>query len=350
MKISPWTDTEEEKQEILDLTKKTFGPKTEISNPAYFDWQYRYNPSGKAIVLLARDDSTNQIIGTNTIVPMKLLIDGEIITSSLGCNVQVHPDYQKKNFFTKLLLSMPKFGLEQKIESLFAIPNDNSFKAFINTGSIEITHLPLLIKPINFSQYFPSPIKEITKPFDFLWKKNNHSMNNVEEFHGSFDDSFEKLVQKTNKRISIMNNRTKEFLNWRYKNHPTRKYKIFILRENNILNGYIITCIRNFQKKKIGVIVDYMVDSNYKDKIILKSLIDKALDNFRNNHVSLAIVTSQYGLIENKLLRGCGFFSPPSFLKPTSFHFIIQTFEDHKHTKLKKYDNWFFGFGDYDVF
>ena len=169
MKISLWTDTEEEKQEILELTKNTFASNTEISNPAYFDWQYRYNPNGKAIVPLARDDSTNQIIGTNTIVPLKLLVDGEIITSSLGCNVQVHPDFRKKNFFTKLLLSMPKFGLEQKIESLFAIPNDNSFKAFINTGSIEITHLPLLIKPIKFSQYFPSPIKQLMKPFDTIW-------------------------------------------------------------------------------------------------------------------------------------------------------------------------------------
>ena len=79
-------------------------------------------------------------------------------------------------------------------------------------------------------------------------------------------------------------------------------------------------------------------------------MIDKVLDNFWNNHVSLAIVTSQDRLLENKLLRECGFFTPPSFLKPASFHFIVQTFEDNRSTKLKEYDNWFFGFGDYDVF
>ena len=170
MKISFWKDTEDEKREILNLAKKTFGD-VEITHPSYFDWQYRDNPNGKALVLLARDDSNNQIIGTNTIIPLKLIVDGEIITSSLACNVQVHPDYRKKRIFSKLLLSMPESALANGIHSLFAIPNDNSFKAFINEGSIEITHLPLLIKPIRFSKYFGFPLKQILKPFDIFWKK-----------------------------------------------------------------------------------------------------------------------------------------------------------------------------------
>ena len=84
MKISLWKDIEDEKQEILNLTKKIFGD-VEITKPSYFDWQYRDNPNGKALVLLARDDSNNQIIGTNTIIPLELIVDGEIITSSLAC-------------------------------------------------------------------------------------------------------------------------------------------------------------------------------------------------------------------------------------------------------------------------
>ena len=150
MKISLWVDTEGEKQAILDLTKKIFGD-IDIGNSKFFDWQYRYNPNGKAIILLARDEKLNNIlIGTNTILPIKLIVDGEIILSSLACNVQVHPNYRKQNIFSNLLSSMTDFALDQQISSLFAIPNDNSFKAFTNEGSIEIAHLPLLIKPIKF--------------------------------------------------------------------------------------------------------------------------------------------------------------------------------------------------------
>ena len=350
MKISLWVDTEGEKQAILDLTKKIFGD-IDIGNSKFFDWQYRYNPNGKAIILLARDEKLNNIlIGTNTILPIKLIVDGEIILSSLACNVQVHPNYRKQNIFSNLLSSMPDFALDQQISSLFAIPNDNSFKAFINEGSIEITRLPLLVKPIKLSKYFETPLKNILKPFDIFWK-NTHKFSNVEELTDNFDETFENLARKTSKRVSVMNNRTKEFLNWRYKNHPTQKYQIFILKTNHKLIGYIITKIHYIEKKKIGIILDYVVNSDYKDKTQFKNLIYKAISNFRENNVSIAIATIGNGLLENQLLRDCGFFTAPSFLKPVSLHFIVQTFnDDTQNTKLKIFENWFFVFGDYDVF
>ncbi len=350
MKISPWVDTEVQKQAILDLTKKTFGD-VDIAGTVYFDWQYRDNPSGKAIVLLSHDnDSNDMLVGTHTLIPLKLIVDGEIIISSLCCNVQIHPDYRKKHIFSNLLLSVPDSALAHNIHSFFGIPNNNSFKAFINNGSIEITRLPLLIKPIKLSEYFGSPIKQILKPFDIFWK-NTNTFSGIDELDGNFDDSFENLAKKTSKRVSVMNSRTKEFLNWRYKNHPTQKYQIFTLKTNNELIGYIITKIHYIGKKKIGVILDYMVNSDHKDNIQLKNLIHKAISYFLDNDVSVAIATSRNGLLENDLLRRSGFFVAPSFLKPVSLHFIVQTFDgDKRHAKLTKFDNWFFVFGDYDVF
>jgi|APSaa5957512535_1039671.scaffolds.fasta_scaffold08034_3 hypothetical protein len=350
MKISLWTNTEDEKQEILNLTKKNFG-NVDITKASYFDWQYRDNPNGKAIVLLARDDdSKNSLVGTNTIIPQKLLVNGEIITSSLACNVQVHSDYRKKHLFSDLLLSMPNFALTNDIHSLFAIPNNNSFNAFINEGSTEITHLPLLIKPIKLSKYFGTPIKQILKPFDIFWK-NKKTFSDIDELNDDFDDSFENLAKKTSERVSVMNGRTKEFLNWRYRNHPTQKYQIFTHKINNELIGYIITKIHYIEKKKIGIILDYMINSDYEDTTQFKNLIYKAISNFWENDVSIAIATSGNMLLENQLLRSCGFFTAPSFLKPVSLHFIIQIFDDDtQHIKLKKFENWFFVFGDYDVF
>ena len=350
MKISLWTNTEDEKQEILNLTKKNFG-NVDITKASYFDWQYRDNPNGKAIILLARDDdSKNSLVGTNTIIPQKLIVNEEIITSSLACNVQVHSDYRKKHLFSDLLLSMPNFALTNDIHSLFAIPNNNSFNAFINEGSTEITHLPLLIKPIKLSKYFGTPIKQILKPFDIFWK-NKKTFSDIDELNDDFDNSFENLAKKTSERVSVMNGRTKEFLNWRYRNHPTQKYQIFTHKINNELIGYIITKIHYIEKKKIGIILDYMINSDYEDTTQFKNLIYKAISNFWENDVSIAIATSGNMLLENQLLRSCGFFTAPSFLKPVSLHFTVQIFDDDtQHIKLKKFENWFFVFGDYDVF
>jgi len=348
MIFTNWTDSEKEKKEILDLTKKTFGD-VEISNSSYFDWQYRNNPNGKAIILLAQDDSNNNVIvGTNTIIPTRLLIEQEEILSSLACNVQVDPDYQKKGIFSKLLSSMSLVAKKKEISSLFAIPNENSFGSFINEGSSEIIQLPLLVRPIKFSRYFNSPFSKILKIFEIFWKIKT-PLNNVEEFDGNFQN-FEKLLHKISKRVSIIQNRNKEYLKWRYLDHPTRKYQIYVLKQNNILIGYIIIKIHFLNNKKIGVILDYIVDSNALEES-LKSLIEKALFYFWKNDVSVAISTCRSGLLEYKLLRQQGFFNIPSFLKPEPLHFIIRLFDSNeKLKKLKKFDNWFFTFGDYDVF
>ena len=349
MIISEWTDSEKEKQGILDLTKKTYGKNVEISNLLYFDWQYRNNPKGKAIVLLAIDDLNHDlIVGTNTIIPTSLLIDQNEILSSLACNVQVDPNYQKRGIFSKLLSSMTSVAKMKGISSLFAIPNENSFPAFINEGSSEIIQLPLLVRPIKLSRYFSSPINKILKIFDNHWKIKTSSFN-VQEFNGNFEN-FEKLLKKTSKRVSIIQNRNKDYLKWRYLDHPTRKYQIYTLKQNEELVGYIIVKIHILNNKKIGVILDYVVDNDTDEKK-LKELIENALSYFWNNDASIAIATSRSGLLEHKLLKQKGFFQIPSFLKPESLHFIITIFDsDQKLKKLTKFDNWFFSFGDYDVF
>jgi len=347
--ISEWTDSEKEKQGILDLTKKTYGKNVEISNLLYFDWQYRNNPKGKAIVLLAIDDLNHDlIVGTNTIIPTSLLIDQNEIISSLACNVQVDPNYQKRGIFSKLLSSMTSVAKMKGISSLFAIPNENSFPAFINEGSSEIIQLPLLVRPIKLSRYFTSPMDKILKIFDNHWKVKTSPLS-VEEFNGNFQ-KFEKLLKKTSKRVSIIQNRNKEYLKWRYLDHPTRKYQIYTLNQNEALVGYIIVKTHILNNKKIGIILDYMVDHDTDEKN-LKKLIEKALEYFWNNDASIAIVTSRSGLLEHKLLKQKGFFQIPSILKPEPLHFIIRIFDsEQKLKKLKKFDNWFFSFGDYDVF
>lgn len=348
MIFSNWTDSDKEKQEIIELTKKTFGD-VDISNSSYFDWQYRKNPNGKAVILLARDNSKNNIlVGINVIIPTKLLLENKEIFSSLACNVQVHPDYQKQGIFSKLLSSMPSLAKQQNISSFFAIPNRNSFSSFIKTGSLEIIQLPLLIRPIKFSKYFSSSFSKILKIFEIFWKPT-HSSINIEKFDGNFQN-FEILLKKLSKRVSIVQNRNEEFLRWRYLDHPTRNYQICILRQNNELVGYIIFKIHIINNKKIGVILDFIVDADVDEKY-LKRLIKKALNYFWTNDASVAISTCRPGLLEYKLLSHEGFFNVPSFLKPEPLHFIVQLFDSEKKLhSLNKFENWFFTFGDYDVF
>jgi GNAT superfamily N-acetyltransferase len=351
VKISEWIDEESEKIGILALTKKIFG-EHEITQESYFDWQYRKNPQGNALVLLAKDEKKEgTIIGCNILIPIDLIVNEKIIRSSLACNVQVDPDYRNQGIFSKLLISMKEYAKRNNISCLYAIPNDKSFNAFVKQGSVKIISLPLLVRPLKFSGLFNSSLRWIFKLIDWIWKINKVENNEIKLFEGDFSMEFENLCNKATGRIPIMIRRNVNFLRWRYSECPTRKYRIFTLHEDSTLKAYIITRITKFEGKTIGIIVDFLVDDKIENKKKIKDLVNIALLDLMQNGASVAIATCNERFLENTILHKSRFFSIPNYFKPRQLHFITSSFvEDNSLKKLENYDNWFFSFGDYDVF
>ncbi len=352
MIISEWIDSEDEKTGIINLSRKVFG-NVEITNPQFFDWQYRQNPSGKAFIVLAKDEEKkNSIIGIESIIPMRLIIDQKIINASLSCNSAVDPDYQKKGIFSQLISTMQDKSIKKGISCVYGVANDNSINSFIKKGSIEIINLPLLARPLKLSKYFSQPLGTLFEPFDGIWKIKRKISSNVVLFTSQFNAEFDDLTEKASKRVSIIQKRDKEFLQWRYGNHPSRKYRIFVLKEDSILRGYVITSYAIIHGKPIGIIVDFLVDAEVENKEPFKDLLYVALEDLWKSEVSLAIATCRPGLVENEILKETGFFTIPQIFKPQPLHFILIQFDSSNNNlnKLKAIENWYFSFGDYDVF
>jgi predicted acetyltransferase len=348
MKISEWKNSESENESILQLTKRVFGDQ-EIAKQSYFKWQYIQNPFGKAVISLAKEE--DDVIGINSIIPIEIWIERELVKSSLACNVQVDPKFQNQGIFSKLLKAMDPIVTKNNIPFLYAVPNDNSYNSFIKHNSIKISSLPLYVKILKPSKYFNSQLEKILKNFDFIWKRKKIENSQIEQFNGEFSIDFEKILEKALERIPIMVNRSIEYLQWRYNNHPTRDYQTYILKEDDHIKGYIIYRITTVNNKKIGIIVDFLIDKEVKNQDNLKKLVDITINKIYNNGASIIITTFNDKFLEGKILKKSGFFKAPEFLKPESLNCIIMPFGKNKFMeKVKNYNNWFFSFGDYDVF
>ena len=324
-----------DKEQILCLTQKIFGD-AEISKPDFFDWQYLENPDGKAIVIIAKDEEkNNSIIGIESILPMNLMINQKIIKASLSCNSYVDPDYRKKGIFSKLISFVKKESVKNNISYIYGVANDNSYNSFMKKDSHEISNLPILFRPLRLSNYFSFPLSTFLHIFDNIWKIKKSNNPNIIQFTDCFDESFEVLCKNANQRIPIIKNRTKEYLNWRYKDHPTREYTTFVLKENSTLEGYIITRKTTVNGKSIGVIVDFLVDSNT-NPAKTKDLIQTALEDFWNSGVSVTIAVFGPSTLEYQLLSKSGFKIAPKFVKPQSAHFILINSEMDDY-QLKNY-------------
>jgi len=315
--------------------------------------EYNDNPQGKALIALCFDeDKEDFIIGQEPIIPMKISIDNQEVHASLSLNSVVHSDYRGKGIFSRLVSSLPELALKRNISFVYGIPNKSSYHSFLNQGWTEIAKLPLLVRPLNLSNYFENFLKKLLRPFDTAWRIKDIQYQSIEEYTDDFTEDFNHLTSKLKKRTRVVQNRNHDFLQWRYKNHPTKKYTIYIQKDSSGIVGYIITRTDNYKGKHIGVILDFVIDSEKENQVQHVNLVKFALLNLQKKHVVLSIATISPRTPEYKILRKAGFFRIPEKMKPEPLPFLVHIFDQGKNNiiMIKKYCNWFFSFGDYDTF
>lgn len=346
MQIEKWDGSIKDKDKILSLMKTVFG-ENEYSTKDYFNWIYEKNPQGNPIIVFARDEKKDSIVGIETIIPMNLWLNKKLIKSALSCNSAVHPDYRNKGMFGMLIDEIQKLAKDEKFRCIYGIPNRNSHHAFVNRGFSEIGRLKIYGKPFKISKYFGN--HSILKPLDYLIKKGK-DQTKLEPFKEEFDITYDHLFSKKIINDKIIFSKNKDFLNWRYKQHPTRKYETFRYSEKNELLAYIILKKTIFKNKQVVVILDFIIHPNVTEYKEIIKFIFSALNNYNENCVAV-ISTVNTGFREHEILKKVGFISIPEIFKPEPFYFItsiLGLFEGHE--KFKIFDNWFLSFGDYDVF
>ena len=351
MKISQWRNSQEENQSILELTENTF-PDSDIKNPKYFHWQYNENPQGKAIIVLCFDEEKDDfVIGQKTIIPTELSLGNTYVKSSNGVNSIVHSNYRRKGIFSKLLRALPDLALKEGITCTYGVPNPRSHPVFLKEGWKEITHLPLLVRILNPSNFFKNGLKILLRPISFFYKIKNIDQAGIEKYSGNFNE-FEQLTSKLATRIQVSQNRNRRYLQWRYNEHPTRKYNTYIIRKKSEIISYIITRETESKGKSIGVVLDFVTDGKHENEKEFLNLVSYSLKELQNKNVALSIATFSPSLLEYKILCKAGFFKVPDILKRKHSPLLVNIF-DKNNQELKcieNYDNWFFTFGDYDAY
>ena len=351
MNISQWKNSELENQGILDLIENAYGT-SELKDPKYFNWQYNENPQGNAIIVLCLDEEKeNFVIGQESIIPSVLNIDKNQIKASFSLNTIVHTNYRRRGIFSKLVNALPDFAMKEGIVSVYGVPNSNSHKAFLKEGWKEIGQLPFLVRILNPSNYFNNALKIFLRPISYFYKIKNLDKIGVEKYEGNFVE-FDQLTSNLPKRIRVSQNRNHRYLQWRYHDHPTRKYDTYIIRKESEIIGYIITRKTKFKGKPIGVILDFVTDGKQKNEKEFVNLAKFALLELQNKNTAVTIATFPPFMLEYKILCKAGFFKIPKFLKPEPLPFIINIFDKNNQElkSIENYNNWFFTFGDYDVF
>jgi GNAT superfamily N-acetyltransferase len=341
---------DEDMEGILSLRKIVFGEIEEDKlDPRFWRWQIKENPDGIAWIYLAEDG--DKIVGHLADLPKRFSVQGRVVLGTLTHDMMVHPDYRRRGISN----ATARYGI-QKVErekrpfmTAYSIRVE-SLNSLIKAGWKEVVRLPVLVFPLRFygiiDRYLHFKLMSLLVAgvarffyfFLFRWRKKER-MNGVEiqRIH-ALDEQFDLFWEKAISLFPILGVRDRNYLNWRYLQHPTRKYAIYRALQGREMKGYIVLRKVELLDFNSAVIVDLLA----LDDEILHELVDKGIEHSRQEGTDLLgfMVPKPHPYYQS--LRKKGFL--PSF---ETFHFLV--YSQGKEEIFFDPNGWYVTWGDTDV-
>ena len=336
---------------ILSLRGVVFGKEERDKlDPRFWRWEFMEGPDGGALIYIVEHES--KIIGHFADVPRRFSFQGEAVLGTLSLDLMVHPDYWRRGIFT----AMGRYGAQRvkQADGLFmtAFPiRQETILGFKKIGWKEVVKLPVLVYPIRFSgivnRYLHFPplsllIGGMARFFYFLLYgglKRRKEMEGVEiEKVGSLDDPFDGFWQKVYSLHPIMGIRNRNYLTWRYLQHPNRSYTIYRAKKSGEMTGYIILRKVELLNFNSAVIVDLLA----LDEVTLTALVEKGIHHSRQEGADLLGFMVPQGHFYYNILRKMGFL-------PSLKRFLFMIYPHSSRDIFLSPEKWYVNWGDTDV-
>jgi hypothetical protein len=334
---------------IQELERCVLGD-TDIADAGFIAWQYFGNPSGPAIVKIAKTED-NEVVGQYAALPMTVKIFDAQIKAALLSNAMTKQTHMRQGIFSRLAEATAEECKRRQCYFSYAYPNENSYLGSVKKNNFAVLHhFPLLIYPSGLRALVKRKIGRTLAFFtpDFLFsldKKTNAA--NINEISNDDWPLLKAFWEEVKSRYPIMVVRDEAFLQWRYINAPTRDYKLFVGKKGDVVTGYIVAVVKKANDVNYGMIVDFLVGDG--ETNAGQELVFKCFELFKEKQVELVTCLMLKHALEYSILRKCGFLRcPPLFgIKPAPLIYRVYH-GNHATEQIKDIKNWFFTMGDYD--
>jgi GNAT superfamily N-acetyltransferase len=338
---------------------------SDLAELRFFRWQCEQNPASRALIWAAKDRESGEVVGQLWLLPVRVQVLDQIRMGSLVVNGLVHPNYRKQGIISSLGISVYADCPRRGIDLTYSMPSPASYRADTAVfGNKEIGRIPLLIRPLDwgalaahrFGQTWlehlaragQRVLTEISEKSGLARDHTGHSLriDKVARFDSAFDAFWARVGQKY--PVAVV--RDAAWLNWRYKDVPTRDYRALAAYDGQSLVGYVVTRSSTFQGVRTGLIVDLLVEPTQQGEQAAQALVAEATSSFVQEGMHLAgclmLPTSQ----EFRALRRQGYWVCPKSLEPQPFPFTTYIHSDKVPSSIvQNLRCWQFTMGDYDV-
>ncbi len=222
---------------------------------ARFEWLYRSGPHGEGKAWLAQELHSGELMGVAAAFPRQIFVSGKV---EMGCvlgDFCVSPKYRSLG---------PALQLQRKCMEAISTGNQNG--EFSRGYDLPSTSMLAVYKRLGVQTNVPfvrmtrllrsrrkvesrvgpgAAANAVSAVIDAVLSLSGgsrvaHSDAKIAMWRERFGDEFTQLADRVRDQWGVCTNRSADFLNWRYLDHPKRKYQVATARRGGKLAGYVI--------------------------------------------------------------------------------------------------------------
>lgn len=274
MELRIWEYGKDDKYIMSFLDGMSKAHNEEKKSEEWFHWKFEQSPYGKAILAYAIDGVT--VAGCVAYGMGKISFQNREFKAALSYETFVHPNYQRRGLFKKLIDLAEKEAKSQGVSFLYNFPNSNSIQGFRHMGWIcrnDIDQFRIkIVRPISTISH----LLDLKKGFD----PNPSNLEKIKK--EKLDDTYSAGIDSQ----IIVPVWSKEYLRWRFFTFPNREY--YVINDDDVFSIAMVGKRGRLTDVHILCILsknNIIPSSNYSKKVLkgIKEIIKPDIITYSNS-------------------------------------------------------------------
>lgn len=210
-------------------------------------WKYFQHPQGSGWITVA--ESGSEIVAMYAVMRCNLNFLGTAVTSVQSVDSAVRNDQRRKRWMLRLAQSLYDRSAREGVTACFGFPSPNMYVGVMkHLDYMRICHFSFYRFQLGNAGLTGKAIDRAVKYLAFLKMSIRYSLNIKFSMKGfsaaraeALPDDMAEMLKEINDHEVISVWKDREYLKWRYMDHPNNKYELFPLRIGGRLEGLIVT-------------------------------------------------------------------------------------------------------------
>lgn len=218
----------------------------------YFQWRYERRPCRQKPVIVWGVNSKGRKIAAASVIPHDFyLIDGVYPVGLLG-DISVDQESRGTGVATRMLQFLQQEPACQTMCACVVLPNDDLVHSLERGNWCNATTIARFVKVVDIGPRLHKwlgtrgPLLGLPRGINFLarfacmegWRPFRSPYHAIEV--GDFDYEFDELWDELPKHGRVLALRNRNYLHWRFHEHPVERYRIIEIRHGRRLRGYVV--------------------------------------------------------------------------------------------------------------